>query len=170
MANSIAFAQNYTGILDEIYQRSAVSTCLNSRRGLIKASQNAREIKIPMISVTGLGDYTRNVGYKTGSISMTYETKSPNYDRGLRLMADVMDVEEGGILDAFVAAGAELQRTQVAPEGDAFTFSQIASHDGVSITTEDLSSADAEDLLASLRTVTSAMDEKQVPTVRKGVM
>ena len=101
---------------------------------------------------------------------MTYETKSPNYDRGLRLMADVMDVEEGGILDAFVAAGAELQRTQVAPEGDAFTFSQIASHDGVSITTEDLSSADAEDLLASLRTVTSAMDEKQVPTVRKGVM
>ena len=97
MTNSIAFAQNYTGILDEIYQRSAVSTCLNSRRGLIKASQNAREIKIPMISVTGLGNYTRNVGYKTGSISMTYETKSPNYDRGLRLMADVMDIEEGRI-------------------------------------------------------------------------
>ena len=37
-------------------------------------------------------------------------------------MADVMDVEEAGVLDCFVEAGAELQRTQVAPEADAFTF------------------------------------------------
>lgn len=164
MPNSIAFAQNYTGILDEVYQRASVSGCLNSGRRLIRASQNAREIKIPMISVTGLGDYTRNVGYRDGSITMTYETKSPNYDRGLRLLADVMDVEEGGILDAFVAAGAELQRTQVAPEADAFTFSQIAGFTGVTTQSEDLSSADAEDILAALRTVTNEMDEKQVST------
>ena len=80
MPNSIAFAQNYTGILDEVYQRASVSGCLNSGRRLVRASQNAREIKIPMISVTCLGDYTRNVGYRDGSITMTYETKSPNYD------------------------------------------------------------------------------------------
>ncbi|MBQ9003256.1 MAG: hypothetical protein IJ087_15515 [Eggerthellaceae bacterium] len=164
MPNSIAFAQNYTGILDEVYQRASVSGCLNSGRRLIRASQNAREIKIPMISVTGLGDYTRNVGYRDGSITMTYETKSPNYDRGLRLLADVMDVEEGGILDAFVAAGAELQRTQVAPEADAFTFSQVAGFEGVATKSEDLSSADAEDILAALRIVTNEMDEKQVST------
>lgn len=30
MANSIEFAKNYTGILDEVYQRVAVSRCLNS--------------------------------------------------------------------------------------------------------------------------------------------
>ena len=30
MANSIEFAKNYTGILDEVYQRAAVSRCLNS--------------------------------------------------------------------------------------------------------------------------------------------
>lgn len=164
MSNSIAFAQNYTGILDEAYQRASVSGCLNGGRRLIRASQNAREIKIPMISVTGLGNYTRNVGYRDGSITMTYETKSPNYDRGLRLLADVMDVEEGGILDAFVAAGAELQRTQVAPEADAFTFSQIAGFEGVTTKSEDLSEASAEDILATLRTVTNEMDEKQVST------
>ncbi len=60
--------------------------------------------------------------------------------------------------------GAELQRTQVAPEADAFTFSQIASHDGVAMTSEDLSAASATDILASLREVTSDMDEKQVST------
>ena len=70
MANNIAFAENFIGLLDEVYQRESVSGCLNSDRGLIRASRHARDIQIPMISVTGLGDYTRNVGYKTGSISV----------------------------------------------------------------------------------------------------
>ena len=61
---------------------------------------------IPKISVTGLGDYERNVGYKTGSITFDSETKSFNYDRGIKLLADVMDAEEAGILDCFVQAGA----------------------------------------------------------------
>lgn len=164
MPNSIEFAKKYTGILDEVYQRAAVSNCLNSGANMVRAGRNAKEILIPKVEVTGLGDYTRNVGYKTGSITWSYETHTFAYDRAIRLFADVMDIEEGGILDAFVAAGAELQRTQVAPEGDAYTFSEIASTDGVTVTSEDLSGATAEQLLASLRTVTSAMDERQVST------
>ena len=117
---------------------------------------------IPMISVTGLGDYTRNVGYKTGAITYEFETKTFNYDRGIRLFADVMDVEEAGVNDCFVEAGAELMRTQVAPEADAFTFAQIASHTGVTVNTEDLSEAEAVDVLKALREITSAMDEKRV--------
>lgn len=41
----------------------------------------------PKIEVSGLGDYTRNVGYKTGSITNDFETKTFNYDRGIRLLA-----------------------------------------------------------------------------------
>ena len=164
MANSIEFAKNYTGILDEVYQRAAVSRCLNSGGRMVRAGRNAKEILIPKISVTGLGDYTRNVGYKTGSITYEYETHSFGYDRAIRLFADVMDVEESGVLDCFVEAGAELQRTQVAPEGDAYTFSQIASADGVTVRTEDLSEASAVDVLAALRAVTNDMDERQVST------
>ena len=164
MANSIEFAKNYTGILDEVYQRAAVSRCLNSGGRMVRAGRNAKEILIPKISVTGLGDYTRNVGYKTGSITYEYETHSFGYDRAIRLFADVMDVEESGVLDCFVEAGAELQRTQVAPEGDAYTFSQIASTEGVTVKTEDLSEASAVDVLAALRAVTNDMDEKQVST------
>ena len=164
MANSIEFAKNYTGILDEVYQRAAVSRCLNSGGRMVRAGRNAKEILIPKNSVTGLGDYARNVGYKTGSITYEHETHSFGYDRAIRLFADVMVAEEAGIIDCFVQAGAELQRTQVAPEGDAYTFSEIASTEGVTTRTEDLSSATAEQLLASLRTVTSAMDERQVST------
>lgn len=164
MPNSIAFAKNYTSIIDEVYQRAGVSNVLNSGRRMVRAGHNAKEIMIPKISVTGLGDYTRNVGYKTGAITYEFETKTFNYDRGIRLFADVMDVEEAGVLDCFVEAGAELQRTQVAPEADAFTFAQIAGHTGVTVDEADLSEATATDVLAELREVTSLMDEAQVST------
>ena len=164
MANSIAYTRNYTAVLDEVYKRAACSTCLNSPRRMARAGRNAKEIMVPKIEVTGLGDYTRNVGYKTGSITYEFETKTFNYDRGIKLLADVMDVEEAGVLDCFVAAGSELQRTQVAPEADAFTFSEIAGHDGVTPTEEDFAAADAEDVLASLRAATNAMDEAEVTT------
>ena len=121
---------------------------------------------VPKIEVSGLGDYTRNVGYKTGSITYEFETKTFNYDRGIKLLADAMDVEEAGVLDCFVAAGSELQGTQVAPEADAFAFSEIAGHVGVTPVTEDFADADAdaEDVLASLRAATNAMDEVKVAT------
>lgn len=164
MANSIAFAKNYVSVIDEVYQRAGVSGVLNSGRRMVRAGHNAKEILIPKISVTGLGNYTRNVGYKTGSITYEFETKTFNYDRGIRLFADVMDVEEAGVNDCFVEAGAELMRTQVAPEADAFTFAQIAGHTGVTTVSESYASADAEDILEDLRTVTSAMDENQVTT------
>lgn len=164
MANSIAFVRNYTSVIDEVYQRAAVSGCLNSPRRMARAGRNAREIMIPKIEVTGLGDYTRNVGYKTGSITYEFETKTFNYDRGIRLLADVMDVEEAGVLDCFVEAGSELQRVQVAPEADAFTFAEIAGHEGVESSEMDYSDAEAEDILADLRGVTSEMDELQVST------
>lgn len=147
MANNIAAIKNYTTILDRVNQREATSSCLNSPTRMARASRNAQEIMVPRISVTGLGDYTCNVGYKTGSIDFAYETKAFNYDRGIKLLADVMDVEEAGVLDCFAQAGAELQRTQVAPEADAFTYATIASFEGVSVTEADLSSAKATDVL-----------------------
>jgi hypothetical protein len=160
--NKIEYAKSYVSVLDAVYKREATSTCLNSPARLARAGRNAKEIMIPKIAVSGLGDYTRNVGYKTGSIDFSYETKTFGYDRGIRLMADVMDVEEAGVLDCFVQAGAELQRTQVAPEADAYTYAQIAGHEGVTVDTADLSSAKAKDVLAALRSVTNTMDEAEV--------
>lgn len=78
---------------------------------MVRAGRNAKEILIPKISVTGLGDYTCNVGYKMGSITWAYEIHTFAYDRAIRLLPDVIDVEENGVLDCFVEAGAELQST-----------------------------------------------------------
>lgn len=104
MANSIAYTKNYTSVLDEVYKRAACSTCLNSPRRMARAGRDAKEIMVLKIEVTGLGDYTRNVGYKTGWITYEFETKTFNYDRGIKLLADVMEVEEADVLDCFVAS------------------------------------------------------------------
>ena len=71
---------------------------LDGTRRMARTGRNAKEIMVPKIAVTGLGDYTRNVGCKTGSITYEFETKTFNYDRGIKLPADVMDVEEAGVL------------------------------------------------------------------------
>ena len=162
MPNQIAAIKNYTNVLDAVYQKASVSGCLTSGGRMVRAGRNAKEIMIPKIEVSGLGDYTRNVGYKTGSISFDYETKTFNYDRGIKLLADVMDVEEAGVLDCFVAAGSELMRTQVAPEADAFTFSEIAHHDGVKAEAKSYADAEAADILRDLRAATNEMDELEV--------
>lgn len=47
MANSIAAVKNYTTILDEVYQRAAVSHCVNSPRRMVRAGRNTKEIIIP---------------------------------------------------------------------------------------------------------------------------
>lgn len=140
MANQIAAIKNYTKVLDAVYQKASVSGCLASGGRMVRAGRNAKEIMIPKIEVSGLGDYTRNVGYKTGSISFDYETKTFNYDRGIKLLADVMDVEEAG----------------------AFTFSEIAHHDGVKAEAKSYADAEAADILRDLRAATNEMDELEV--------
>ena len=51
--------------------------------------RRAQYHKDPILKIfaTGLGDYTHNVGYKTGSITNEYETHSFDYIRAIRLFS-----------------------------------------------------------------------------------
>lgn len=59
MPNNITAIRSYTTTLDRAYQREATSSCLNSPARMTRADRNAKEIMVPKISVTGLGDYKR---------------------------------------------------------------------------------------------------------------
>lgn len=110
--------------MDKVCQKASVFGCLTSGERMVRAGRNAKEVMIPKISVSGLGDYTRNDGYKTGSITFDYEAKTFSYDLGIKLLADVVNVEEAGVLDCFVAAGLELMRTQMALEATHFPLTR----------------------------------------------
>ena len=161
MANTIALAKNYTSILDEVYQNASVTADLTSDSTMVRAGANANEIVYPQISVTGLGDYSRNSGYTNGSVNLEWKTATFNYDRGTKISVDVMDNEESRDI-AFTMAGSELMRTKVAPEADAFTFATLAGTAGISKATP-ATYADATEFLAALIVAKNKMDEDEVP-------
>ena len=161
MANTIALAKNYTSILDEVYQNASVTADLTSDNTMVRAGANANEIVYPQISVTGLGDYSRNSGYTNGSVNLEWKTATFNYDRGTKISVDVMDNEESRDI-AFTMAGSELMRTKVAPEADAFTFATLAGIAGISKATP-ATYADATEFLQALIVAKNKMDEDEVP-------
>ena len=161
MANTIALAKNYTSILDEVYCSASVTADLTSDNTMVRAGANANEIIYPQISVSGLGDYSRNSGYTDGSVNLEWKTAKFNYDRGTKISVDVMDNEESRDI-AFTMAGAELMRTKVAPEADAFVFATLAGTAGISKATP-ATYADATEFLAALIEAKNKMDEDEVP-------
>ena len=161
MPNTIALAKNYTSILDEVYQNASVTADLTSDNTMVRAGANANEIVYPQVSVSGLGDYSRNSGYTNGSVNLVWKTATFNYDRGTKISVDVMDNEESRDI-AFTMAGSELMRTKVAPEGDAFVFATLAGIEGISKATP-ATYADATEFLQALIVAKNKMDEDEVP-------
>ena len=161
MANTIALAKNYTSILDEVYCNASVTADLTSDNTMVRAGANANEIIYPQISVTGLGDYSRNSGYTDGSVNLEWITSKFNYDRGTKISVDVMDNEESRDI-AFTMAGSELMRTKVAPEADAFVFATLAGIEGISKAAP-ATYADATEFLNALIEAKNKMDEDEVP-------
>lgn len=161
MPNTIALAKNYVPLLDEVYKRESVTSDLTGDPAMARAGANAKEIIYPQIAVTGLGDYDRNSGYTQGTVDFRWASTEYNYDRGAKLSVDAMDNQETYNL-AFGMAGAELMRTKVAPEADAFTFATLAGTEGIS-KGEAKKIVTAEEFLAELLEAKNTMDNDEVP-------
>lgn len=156
----IQLSKSYIPLLDEVYQGASLTQDLNSSDVLVKAGRAANEIMIPKLSMSGLGNYSRNSGYTKGKVDLTYETVKYNYDRGAKFEVDYLDNEETAEI-AFGMLGAEFERTKVAPEGDAFVFAQLAGTPNISKIQADLT--DGLAIRDALRVATTTMDNDKVP-------
>lgn len=110
----------------------------------------------------GLADYSRNDGYVGGSVTLTNETVTFNYDRGRRFTVDAMDNEESAGI-AFGKLSSEFIRTKVAPEMDAFRFATYAGLTGISKVSAGATLSDGASVISALRAATTRMDEDEVP-------
>lgn len=162
MPNTIVLPQGFVTALDEVYKNASCTSDLTCDSTLIKEGANVGEIVYPQIDVSGLGDYDRNNGYTSGAIDLKWKTSKCNYDRGTKITVDAMDDQESEKL-AFAMGGAELMRTKVAPEGDAFTFATIAAVEGIS-KQEGETFASAKEFLDALIAAKSRMDNDEVPS------
>lgn len=162
MANAITLFKKYISLLDEVYKNAATTSVLDSDAALVQQGANANEIIIPKLSMDGLADYSRNGGYVGGSVTLTNETVTFNYDRGRKFSVDAMDNEETAGL-AFGKLASEFIRTKVAPEMDAFRFATYAGLTGISKVSAGATLSDGAGVISALRAATTKMDEDEVP-------
>ena len=124
--NTLATATNFQKALDVLAVREAVTGWMEANASQVKYTGGA-EVKIPKMSVQGLGDYDRDNGYLMGSATLEYETKKMTQDRGRKFQLDSMDVNETNFVTTASSVMGEFQRTKVIPEIDAYRLSKIAT-------------------------------------------
>ena len=124
--NTLATAQIFMRNLDKIAMRDATTGWMDSNAGQVIYNGGAT-VKIPKMTVQGLGVYDRDNGYAQGSVGLTYETLTLTQDRGRKFHLDAMDVDETNFVATASQVMSEFQRTYVIPEIDAYRLSKIAT-------------------------------------------
>lgn len=157
--NNIELFKQYIPLLDKVYKEASLTAALDGNAELARAGANANEMVIPMLSMDGLADYSRNSGYVDGDVDLTYETVACNYDRGRMFTVDTLDNIETALI-AFGQLSSEFIRTKVVPEVDAFRFAEYAQKAGTAVA-ETLETG--ADVVTALRACANAMDEDEVP-------
>lgn len=129
--NNLATKTLFQQILDKQMVQLSITGWMEPNASLVKY-KGGREVKVPKISMDGLGDYDRDEGYAQGAITMEYETRTMTMDRGRKFHIDAMDVDETGFVTTAATIAGEFQRTKVIPEVDAYRISTIAKLAGES--------------------------------------
>ena len=166
MANSIALAKQFVAMLDEVYKVASLTSDLDGAAELVRAGANANELIIPKLSMSGLGDYSRNSGYVDGDVTLTNETVQCNFDRGRMFTVDNMDNQETANI-AFGRLAGEFIRTKVVPELDAFRFAKYAGITGISKVAAGATLSDGAAVITALRAAITKMDEDEIPTEQR---
>jgi hypothetical protein len=159
MANTIALANKFMPILDELYKKASVTAMLDAMTKPVNFA-GANEVKVFKISTVGLGDYSRANGYAAGDITGEWETIQLTQERGREFNVDRMDNDES-LGMAFGKLASEFIRLHVAPEIDAYRFATWAQTANILGTQAALATAD--DVLTAIDTAAGELDTNEVP-------
>lgn len=130
MANTIEYAKLFQKELDKQVLEGATSGWMEENAAQV-IYNGGSEIKMPKMSLQGLGSYSRDDGYVSGAVTYSFETFSLTQDRGRRFRIDAIDVDASGFGLAAANVAAEFQRTKVIPEIDAYRYSKLAAAAGI---------------------------------------
>jgi len=162
MSNSIALAKAYLPIVDRVYKAEAKSAILDTANSNIRFI-GANKVELFKTSMNGFGNYSRNSGFPSGSVTATWEELTLSKDRGVSLMMDAMDNEET-LGQAYGTLIGEFVRTQEIPEVDAYRF---ATYSSAAVTASNYAQADltvgTTDVAAAIDTADQAMQDAEVP-------
>ena len=158
MPNVIELVKKYLPILDEQYRLESKSAILDTPAEFVQQTRDAKKVKIAKMNVDGLVDYSRQNGFTSGSMELTWEEHEFKIDRGRALQVDSMDnLETFGL--AWGRLAGTFQRDKVVPEIDAYRFSQYFKKAGYKKTT----TLSEENVLSVIDDIIAHMDDNEVP-------
>lgn len=124
--NTIAYATIFQENLDLLAVQESATGWMDANAGQVKYN-GGNQVKIPKLSINGLGTYDRDNGYVQGGVTLSYGIYTMTQDRGRKFQLDAMDVDEANFVPTAARVMAEFQREKVIPEIDAYRISKIAS-------------------------------------------
>ncbi|MGN0173491.1 MAG: hypothetical protein ACI39F_03530 [Acutalibacteraceae bacterium] len=123
MANELAFATKFASELDKVLEQTA-KTGFMTQNDFGVTFIDARTVKIPSMSLVGLGDYSD--GFPKGDVTVTNAAYTVSKDRGRTFSIDAVDIGDTGIERLSGQVLSEFVRTEVVPEMDAYVLSGLA--------------------------------------------
>jgi len=159
MTQSIALAQKFQPILDEIYKASSLTARMDAKIKPVNFA-GANVVQVFKTDPIGLGKYNRVSGYPAGQVVGSWETLTLATERGRSFVIDRMDDEET-LGMAFGTLAGEFIRTKVAPELDAYRFSKYASTSSINAATP--ATLDANTIIPALDAAKLELDKDEVP-------
>lgn len=126
VANTLAYAQLFMQELDRQVVASATSGWMEGNAGQVIYS-GGNTIKVPKITMDGMGNYDRTKGFASGTSTLAYETLTLGQDRGRAFSIDENDVDETNFVENASNLMGEFQRTMVIPELDSYRYSKLAT-------------------------------------------
>ncbi|HMN13336.1 MAG TPA: hypothetical protein PKD55_13530 [Bellilinea sp.] len=160
MAQSIALAQKFQPILDEVYKTASLTARLDAKTKPVEFA-GANVVQIFKTDPIGLGTYNRVSGYPAGQIVGAWETLTLAIERARAFVIDRMDNEES-LGMAFGTLASEFIRTEVAPELDAYRFAKYAGTANINKVTA-AAALSADTIITALDAAKLALDEDEVP-------
>lgn len=148
-------------ILDEVYKASSKTSILDTANERVRFI-GSDTVNLYTMSLDGLGNYSRNAGFVTGSVTGGWEPYKLTQDRGRSFMVDVMDNDETMGM-AFGTLAGEFIRTQVTPEIDAYRFAKYAGTSGISSGTPADITVGTTDVPTMIQEAETIMGDDEVP-------
>lgn len=158
MANNIQTMTDFSVKLDELYRKESLTSVLDSAPELV--TMVGKEFKVPQMELDGLATHSRADGgsYVGGGATLSFVTKTPDYDRNRKFTIDAMDdAETAGI--AFGQLSGQFIKHKVVPEIDAVRF---AKYSQVAGTVKEGTISTGEEFLEALRQATTVLDDNEV--------
>ena len=126
MPNVINHADLFQKTLDKQMTAKLTSGWMEANAGQV-IYDGGKTVKIPAISMQGLGNYSRSTGYADGDVTLTYQSFTMTMDRGRSFSLDAMDVNETNFVANASNVLGVFQTTKVVPEVDAYRYATLAS-------------------------------------------